>query len=186
MKHIKRLGKLISAFMFSLTLVILISIIMSLKNSNTPSVFGYSMLIVVSDSMEDTIKVNDFIIIKNKKEYKVGDIVTFYGSINNVQARITHRIIVVNEEEGYYITQGDKFINDIRFGHIIEYTETVPYDDVIGKVVFISTFLGKLLSLKFFQNKNLIFLVIFILLLFIVIILMRNLYLIIKTRPEES
>lgn len=180
MKLFKRLSKLISSLLFILTITILFSIIISVRKSNTPSVFGYSMLIVLTDSMEDTISVDDFIIIKKQKSYEIDDIVTFYGSINNHLARITHRIILVNEEEGYFITQGDKYINDDRYGYILEYTENVPYQNVIGKVVFISPFIGKILSNDFFQNKTFVFLLILVLLLFIIYSLICNLYVMLK------
>lgn len=64
---------------------------------------GYAALEVVSGSMEPTLHIGDMIVINTKsKNYKVGDIVTFYDKEGSFT---THRIISLDEEK--MITKGD-------------------------------------------------------------------------------
>ncbi len=65
------------------------------------SVFGYTFFEVISGSMSPTIEKWDLILIKQKDNYEVGDVVSFY----NDGAYITHRIVEKNNET--YITKGD-------------------------------------------------------------------------------
>lgn len=66
-----------------------------------PSVFGYSIAVVASGSMEPTISVNDLIINHIQSSYAEGDIITF----QNESSLTTHRIAAITEEG--YITKGD-------------------------------------------------------------------------------
>lgn len=92
--------------------------------------FGSSPLIVVTGSMEPTIHIKEFIIIKEMENYKVNDIVTYKNNENNF---VTHRIVEKNEDT--IITRGDNnTIND----------EPIKVDNIEGKVVFHSIVLGEL------------------------------------------
>ena len=91
-------------------------------------IFGKSILIVKTGSMEPTINAGELILISNEKNYKVGDIVTI---LDNEGYIITHRII--NIDYNKVITKGDNNnIND----------EENSINNIIGKVVFHSYFLG--------------------------------------------
>ena len=66
-----------------------------------PSLFGHSIVTVLSGSMEPAFSPGDMLVIRKQQEYGVGEVVTYaeQGSF------ITHRII---EAEGdSYLTQGD-------------------------------------------------------------------------------
>lgn len=89
---------------------------------------GIGAMIVLSGSMEPTIKLNEMIIIKEQSEYKKGDIVTYKDSCNNL---ITHRILEVDGER--IITQGDNNTN---------VDSSIKKADVQGKVIFHSSILG--------------------------------------------
>ena len=104
------------------------------------------MLQVTSGSMEPNIKVGEIIIILKTKDYNVGDIVTICTKNNNL---ITHRII--KKEDKNYITKGD--FNNIQDEDII------TKENIKGKVIFHSKFLGMLC-----KYKNIIFLIIMFLL----------------------
>ena len=95
------------------------------RKSAVPSFLGYSALTIVTGSMSGTIEVDDLIIIKDKKEYKIGDIVTYMKEGD--KAPTTHRIILY-DENGNFITKGDA--NNTRDA------EPVSKDEVLGKVVF--------------------------------------------------
>ena len=88
----------------------------------------YSILVVLTGSMEPTIKAGEMILIKEKDEYQLGDIVTY---IDEDAYFITHRITQINGEE--CITQGDNnSLEDSKFN-----TKNIQ-----GAVVFHSKVLG--------------------------------------------
>lgn len=104
--------KRIKKVLFTLVTIILIIVlsynaynfinVKILKNDMT-SIFGYSILEVVSGSMEPSIHVGDMIIIDTKdKNYNVKDVVTFYDEHGSF---VTHRIISL--DGNYMITKGD-------------------------------------------------------------------------------
>ncbi len=96
-----------------------------------PKVFGFSCATVASGSMADEIETGDFIITKSQKEYRVGDIITFYDSESGTY--ITHRIILVSGEN--YATKGDANESADDF--------SVPISAVVGKVVSVWKGFGK-------------------------------------------
>lgn len=93
-------------------------------------IFGSSGLIVVTGSMEPTIHMKEFILIKEMEEYKINDIVTYKNKENIF---VTHRII---EKDGdNFITRGDNnTIND----------EPIKLQDIEGKVIYHSIVLGEI------------------------------------------
>lgn len=92
--------------------------------------FGNGGLIVVTGSMEPTIHIKEFIIIKEQDKYKINDIVTYRDQENNF---VTHRIIDIDEKQ--IITRGDNnTVND----------EPISIESVEGKVIFHSVVLGEL------------------------------------------
>lgn len=161
MKVLKKLAVILPTVMIIFVLVLLILITTSIKRDDTPSLFGYSALVVVTDSMEPALEVDDLIIIKPSKEYKVGDVITFYSEILNQRVRITHRIIEIDIPNSIYITQGDKAYADLTKRAHPDYVEEVPFEDVIGKMVLKSSIVGSIASVEFLNNKNLIFGMIF-------------------------
>lgn len=107
----------------------------SLKIMKRPltTIGGYSVLEVVSGSMEPTIHVGDMIIINTKaSNYQENDIVTFLD-VNG--SFVTHRIISINDEE--MITKGD--FNNTE-------DEPTKIDKIVGKYVAKIPGVGKLLS----------------------------------------
>ena len=117
--------------------VILALFLFSLMNINAgngkknfPNLFGKGMLSVESGSMEhkengyvvaewNTYKIKDIKkgdliyanVFKGKiSKIKIGDVITFYDS--TVEGLNTHRVVYVNAENGYVITQGDYVISN--------------------------------------------------------------------------
>lgn len=73
------------------------------------TVFGYSLLHVVTGSMEPTISTGDYVIVRREEipSLKTGDIVAYYTKDPKIYGSLViHRIHVVTEE-GKYITKGD-------------------------------------------------------------------------------
>lgn len=103
-----------------------------IKNNLYTNYFGYTMFSISSGSMEPNIKVDDYVIVKLKTNYKKGDIVS-YKYQNSV---ITHRI--VNIDKNKVITRGDANNTD---------DQPISMKDIIGKVVHIGKGYGVMLTI---------------------------------------
>lgn len=115
----KALKKTLNIFVDIIMILILIMsvlvVVMSIttQSSGVSNIFGIAPISVVTESMEDTLMVNDLIFSKTADSYedvfKVGDIVTFYQEIDGENRLNTHRIVEIVKDEGltYYKTQGD-------------------------------------------------------------------------------
>lgn len=97
-----------------------------------PSIFGWSWAVVISGSMEDTISVNDVVVIHRQADYQPGDVITFRSS----GSIVTHRII--EEAPDSYTTKGDA-------NNAADLTPTLKAD-VIGRVVLVIPGIGKLIE----------------------------------------
>ena len=73
-----------------------------ISKDKMPNVFGYSILKIVSGSMEPKYSVNDRILIKKQNNYKVNDVVTYIDKYGNF---VTHRIVKINKNK--ITTKGD-------------------------------------------------------------------------------
>ena len=73
----------------------------TLVGNAMPMPFGYGSAIVLSGSMEPTLHVDDFLVVKQSDSYQVGDIIVFQNGCE----LIVHRIISIDEDT--ITTQGD-------------------------------------------------------------------------------
>lgn len=79
-----------------------------------PRLFGYSVLHIVSDSMEPTIEQDSYILIKrcDPAEVREDDIICFYSTDPQIYGYLnTHRVVAeptLEDGEYRYVTQGDK------------------------------------------------------------------------------
>ena len=117
------------------------------------TLFGYSVLRVVTGSMEPTIFTGDYILVHetDPKGLTEGDIITYYTEDEEIKdLLVTHRIIKVNED-GTFITQGDAnpVADDIP----------VKAERVLGKYIQKARFFGMISSFGD-MRKLLLFLVI--------------------------
>ncbi len=124
---IKRILKGISNFLF-IILLILLSISfyswvqISIIHKPYSSFMGYSIFEVVTGSMSGTIEINDYIIVKETKDIKLKDIITF----KDKDSLVTHRVMEIKSDS--IVTKGDaNNSEDIE----------LKYEDVIGKVVYV-------------------------------------------------
>ena len=147
MKAIKRVGTIIISVL--LWLVILVAALyafttMATKdNQNVANLFGYTPLVVESNSMSPTFKKDDLIFVKKCDTSKLeeGDIICFHTIIDNEYALNTHRIqsIAENCEARSYTTVGDNN-NGVADQHIIS------DGDIVGKYVGHISGAGKLMN----------------------------------------
>ena len=147
MKAIKRVGTIIiSVFLW---LVILVAALYSFTtmvtkdNQNVGNLFGYTPLVVESNSMSPTFNKDDLIFVKKCDTSKLveGDIICFHTIIDNEYALNTHRIQSIAEsgEARSYTTVGDNN-NGVADQHIIS------DGDIVGKYVGHISGAGKLMN----------------------------------------
>lgn len=90
--------------------------------------YNTAILVVLTGSMEPTIKSGEMIIIKEQTDYNVDDIVTYKEDRNFF---VTHRII--NKYENKYETKGDN-------NNLVD--ELIDKDQIEGKVIYHSKVCG--------------------------------------------
>jgi len=136
---------------------------MTLSEGKAPSVFGYSILVVSSGSMTPDYPINTVVFTKeiDIEDCRVGDVITFYSDNPEIyNLPVTHRINEIKPDDNgnlSVITKGDaNYVCD-------EYP--VYQDNIIGKVIMSSNFLGKLFLLL---SNKFVFLFLIIIPLFLV------------------
>ena len=106
---------------------------MRVLKKDLTSIFGYSLLEVVSGSMEPTIHIGDLILIDTKnREYHVNDIVTFKDVNGDF---VTHRILYLEGSE--MVTKGDN--NNTE-------DASMSTKDIVGKYVLRIPNAGKVMA----------------------------------------
>ncbi len=97
----------------SLLAIILINIFSAKMSGRVPSVFGYSVMNIVSGSMEDEIPKDSYILIKriDPAEVKKDDIICFYSTDPVIYGLPnTHRVAeepIFKDGSYYFVTRGD-------------------------------------------------------------------------------
>ena len=96
---------------------------------------NFRLFTVQSGSMEPAIKTGSLVVIKLSKDYKVGDIITFY-SPGSTKETITHRVYKIKDQQGTttYETKGDA--NDVEDSNVL------IKSDILGKVILKVPYLG--------------------------------------------
>lgn len=105
-------------------------------SSNTNLLGNYRSYVVLSGSMEPSIRISDIIIIGQRDRYNQNDVITFKFE-NHL---VTHRIASVIEKSGsyLYLTKGD--------ANRSEDDGQVDQANVLGKVIFVIPKLGQFVA----------------------------------------
>ncbi len=118
----------------TVAIVVLICIIMGAKiKGKVPYLFGYSVMNIISGSMEDRIPAGTYILIKktDAADIQKGDIICFYSDDPRIQGYPnTHTVIEdpIHGENGIeFITKGD--------ANLVKDDYTAKGDKLIGKYV---------------------------------------------------
>ncbi len=132
----KRIFDVISYIIIALLIIYALNVVYFrfIKKEQTPRIFNYYIFNILTGSMEDTIHVNDYIIVKKTKNVKVNDIVTYRKD----GVFITHRIIKIDGDK--YITKGDA--NNTE-------DDPITKDQILGKYVKKSKIIGFIIKYKF-------------------------------------
>lgn len=128
----KRVLSFVGNLIFAAVVLYLCYFIIQAAQNQSPDVFGYRMLRVMTDSMEPVFGSGDCIIVKEVEEGELitGDIITFVSSDPMLNGGFnTHRIIDIAKDhvsgETVYYTKGDN--NNWQDDY------TVSFEDIIGK-----------------------------------------------------
>ena len=95
------------------------------------TVGNYKLLVVLSGSMEPTIKTGSIVVVKPQSSYQTGDVITF-SEKNNPKITTTHRVFGIND--GGFITKGD--------ANNSTDSARVATGQIIGKTIFSVPYLG--------------------------------------------
>ena len=112
------------------------------KPDHPASLFGFSPMVVVSGSMEPVFPIGTFLLSRKVTPAQVeeGDIIVFYGTVGSTTGVITHRVIqkTGTGDEAVLTTKGD--------ANPVADPNPVTRDNLLGKVVWQSPALGKLIA----------------------------------------
>lgn len=140
-------------------LLILVILLLTLSAvSQKGNIFGYRVYIIVSGSMEPTIKTKDAVVIKNEKDLLEGDIIAFERDNKITVHRITK--IYTENDEKLYQTKGDQNNGNDK--------ELVHESQIKGK--YQATIYGLGPMITFFQNHFIVLIILIALLILIELI----------------
>lgn len=134
---------IVSILAIASAVIVLLSVVLT-KPNDVPNICGYSVFRVLTGSMEPTIPKDSFIIVDrvDASEIKEGDIISYFSQDPSLGGTVnTHRVISVEQTEDSIVfeTKGDANYTADNYPATSEV--------LIGKVVFVSHTLGKIVRL---------------------------------------
>ena len=159
--------------------IIFTSYVMIMNVRGKPvSVFGYSILKVMTGSMEPTLGTGEYIVVKKTpvSDLKVGDIITFYTEDPTIRGLlVTHRILSINPD-GTMVSKGD--------ANPVEDSVAVSPDKILGRFACKARFFGMIGG--FADKRKLIMVVVIIPITAMALYEMRTLTKLWKKLEEEN
>ena len=143
MKHVLRVVNALAAVVIVVALVVLLRATFT-PAGEVPTIGSYGILRTLTGSMEPAIPVHSLVVVQqtDPAELQVGDTITFEATEGALGGALnTHRIVLIDEGSAgpVFHTKGD--------ANAVEDAQTVSADHVIGRVVFVSSGLGVIVSL---------------------------------------
>lgn len=129
--------------LIAMSIFVLLTVVLT-PAGQVPQVMGFSVLRVLTGSMKPEIPEDSMLLIQkaDAASLQVGDVISFFSPDPSLNGALnTHRIVGIAEVDGslQFTTKGD--------ANLIEDQYPVDESRVVGKVLFVSTRLGKLLHL---------------------------------------
>lgn len=137
------LNMLLTVAIFVISMGILAGAVSARIKDKTPSIFGYTLHIVVTGSMEPQIKAGDFVLAKKcaVEEVEQGDYIVFRSANPSLKGMIIiHEAILITESGGEIIITTKGTNNDDKDSY------PVKSDNLISVYRWKSTFLGKIVA----------------------------------------
>lgn len=141
---VRKILNVIITVILILLIVLVVFLFIMRATGSTPSIFGFSVFRVQTDSMTPTLQVGDVILTKSvpAEEIHLGDIITYECRSGDLEGQtITHRVAMEPEERDgvyYYRTKGDKE------GAALD--EEITYEQVKGRFECTMPLIDKLYS----------------------------------------
>lgn len=185
MKIFKKITSALATIIFIICLVLLALVMVTPKDAagnKRVNVAGYSIMTVMTGSMEPAYQVGDIIVIKktNENELQVKDVITFISTDEELNGQpITHRIIDITDENGQkkFETKGDN-------NQIADETP-VTSDRILGKVQLRIPFVGR--AVNFMQTNRIAFFLIVILPMLVIMALeVKDIIMIARSGDEDE
>lgn len=154
MPRLKRLANVVYWLIFAVIMAVALFVGLSLVRVPV----GYRLFMVLSSSMEPTIRAGSVVLVIPKDTYKRREIITFSATpgtqLGRLNPAVTHRIIQVKDEEGRrtYRTIGDANEEADR--------EPVEKEQIIGRIVLAVPYAGYLASFAKTQKGFILLIVI--------------------------
>ena len=155
------LGKvwnIIKTLVVALMIFIAVSLFIMKLAGDTPSIFGYNLYYIVTESMEPDLEVGDIILSKEVTDcstLQIGDVITYQGEVGSYANKlITHQIIDIdasNPNNIIFTTKGTNPMSTVD--------PLIEQDQIVSKMVFEIPLLGKLMQLI---NKPLGFIILIV------------------------
>lgn len=125
------------------SLFVLLTVVMT-PSEQVPQVMGFSILRVLTGSMEPAIPEGSVLLIRrtDPETLREGDVISFFSPDPSLDGALnTHRIqqVVSEGDRLQFVTKGD--------ANFLEDQQMVDAQRVVGKVIFVSPALGKLVRL---------------------------------------
>lgn len=129
--------------LIAMSIFVLLTVVLT-PAGQVPQVMGFSVLRVLTGSMKPEIPEDSMLLVQkaDAASLQVGDVISFFSPDPSLNGALnTHRIVGIAEVDGslQFTTKGD--------ANLIEDQYPVDESRVVGKVLFVSTRLGKLLRL---------------------------------------
>jgi signal peptidase len=141
-----------------ITTVALLGILAAAAFFTVPRYLGWQGVIVLSGSMEPTLRVGGLVYIDTHakpEDVRIGDIITFDGLAAFHGSNVTHRVVdITRDEDGrlLFVTKGDA--NDVAD------QQPVPAANLVGKEVFHTARIGH--ASNWLRQKNNFYLMIWV------------------------
>ena len=132
-KTVKRIFETLWWIAIVLLAVMMFSIMGAKIKGRVPQIFGYSVVNIISGSMEDTIPEGSYILVQNvaPEEVKNGDIICFYSSDPSISGLPnTHRVVeepIIRDSGIEFVTKGD--------ANAVKDKYTAKGDQLVGRYV---------------------------------------------------
>lgn len=142
-KFLLSLLNIFSVLVIVFAVVVLLCVVMTPKGE-APSFMGYTVMRVLTGSMEPEIPTDSLIVVRrtDPAEIQPGDVISFYSEDPSLRGMAnTHRVTEVEKNGVGFVfhTKGDANVVEDQYG--------VHSENLIGKVVFTTTILGKIVRL---------------------------------------
>ena len=180
-KILNNILKVLGGIIVLLVAYIILKVIIAALTGTIPTIFGVSLFLVQTPSMEGTIEVGDLVVVKHSSFAKaeVNDIISFFCIDPNQPIygeAIVHRVIEITPS-GELVTKGDANLAEDLYG--------VNSGNYIGKVIYVSTFLGKIFS-GISSSYAIVFVIVIAVLLNIAVFEIKKILKLKKEENEES